>query len=87
MRLSMVAGLAGCLWAPAAHAAVMPYDFTGHWVGSAKSPRKAPATLSANLTPSMPQEITGTLTIVTTEETIHCTVTGHQGRRVVLTAP
>ncbi len=87
MRVSMVVLLAGGLWAPVAHAAVVPYDFTGHWVGSAKAPRKSPAALSADLTTSLPQEITGSLTIVTTEETIHCTVTGHQGRRVVMTAP
>ncbi len=87
MRVCMVVLLAGGLWAPVAHAAVVPYDFTGHWVGSAKVPRKSPAALSADLTTSLPQEITGSLTIVTTEETIHCTVTGHQGRRVVMTAP
>src|SRR5207249_2498143 len=71
----------------AAHAAVVPYDFTGHWTGTARTPRKPAAMLSADLTSTTPPELTGTLTIVTTEETIHCTVSGRQRRRVVMAAP
>src|SRR5438094_10467761 len=43
--------------------------------------------LSADLTSTTPPELTGTLTVVTTEETIHCTVSGRQRRRVVMAAP
>src|SRR2546425_4599871 len=87
MRASVVAVLAGSLVGLAAHAAVVPYDFTGHWTGTARPRRKPPAMLSADLTPTTPPEFTGTLTIVTTEETIHCTVSGRQRRRVVMAAP
>ena len=87
MRASVVAVLAGSVVGLAAHAAVVPYDFTGHWTGTARTPRKPAAMLSADLTSTTPPELTGTLTIVTTEETIHCTVSGRQRRRVVMAAP
>ncbi len=87
MRASVVAVLAGSVVGLAAHAAVVPYDFTGHWTGTARTPRKPAAMLSADLTSTTPPELTGTLTVVTTEETIHCTVSGRQRRRVVMAAP
>src|SRR5206468_2715959 len=87
MRASVVAVLAGSLVGVAAQAAVVPYDFTGHWTGTARTPRKPAAMLSADLTSTTPPELTGTLTVVTTEETIHCTVSGRQRRRVVMAAP
>src|SRR2546428_4353105 len=86
VRASVIAVLAGSLFGVAAQATVVPYDFTGHWVGSAKTPRKSPATLSADLTMTAPPEFAGTLTIVTTEETIHCSIDGRQRRRVVMAA-
>lgn len=79
--------LAGSPTGLTAHAAVTPYDFTGHWVGTAKTPRKPLATLAADLATSAPLEFTGTLTFVTSEETVHCTVSGRQRRRVLVTAP
>src|SRR2546425_2361763 len=87
MRASVVAVLAGSLVGLAAHAAVVPYDFTGPWTGTARTPRKPPVMLSADLTTTTPPEFAGTLTIVTTEETIHCTVSGRQRRRVGMAAP
>src|SRR5438128_6224741 len=87
MRASVVAVLAGSVVGLAAHAAVVPYDLTGHWTGTARTPRKPAAMLSADLTSTTPPELTGTLTVVTTEETIHCTVSGRQRRRVVMAAP
>ena len=70
-----------------AHAIVVPYDFTGHWTGTAQTPGKPVAMLSADLTIAAPLEFAGTLTAVTTEETFNCTVNGRQGRRVVMVAP
>ena len=87
VRASVFTILAGALWHLVAQAAVAPYDFTGHWTGTAQTPRKPPVMLSANLTTIMPPEFTGTLTIVTAEETVQCTVAGRQRRRVVITAP
>jgi hypothetical protein len=87
VHASVIAVLAGSLWGLVAQAAVTPYDFTGHWVGTAKTPRKPLAMIAADLTTGTPPEFTGTLTFVTTEETIHCTVSGLQRRRVLMTAP
>ena len=87
VRVTLIAVLAGSLAGLTADAAVTPYDFTGHWVGTAKTRRKPIAALSADLATSAPLEFTGTLTFVTTEETIHCTVSGRQRRRVLATAP
>jgi len=87
VRASVVSVLAGALWSLAAPAAVAPYDFSGHWAGSARTPRKPPVTISADLTTTTPPTFTGTLTFVTSEETTHCTVNGRQHRRrVVMTA-
>jgi len=68
-------------------AAVAPYDFTGHWTGTAKTPRKPPVTISGDLTAGMPGAFTGVLTLVAPDETTHCTVDGRQhGRRVTIAA-
>ena len=86
-RRAVIAVLAGSLVGVAAYATIAPYDFTGAWAGTAQTPGKPVATLSADLTMTPPPAFTGTLTVVTSEETFHCTANGHQRRRVVITAP
>jgi hypothetical protein len=86
IRTFVGATLAGALAALAAHAAVSAYDFTGQWDGSAETPGKPAAMVSSTLATTVAPEFAGTLTVVTTEETFQCTVSGRQRRRVTLHA-
>lgn len=84
VRGSVFSVLASALWGLAVHAAVAPYDFTGQWAGTAKTPRKPPVAVSADLTTSTPPAFMGTVTLIAAEETTRCVVDGHQQRRRVL---
>ena len=71
-----VALLAGTV---AALAQSTPFDFTGHWTGSAVQTGKSPTTLSADFTAgTTPKTFTGTLTANGGES--HCMVRGKQKR-------
>jgi len=52
----------------AAYATIVPYDFTGHWTGTAHRPDKPDvAMLAADLTTTTPPAFTGTMTVVLTD--------------------
>jgi len=87
VRAALFAIVATAFTSVVAEAAIAPYDFTGHWTGTAKTPRKPPVAMSGDLTAVMPGAFTGMLTFVAPDETTHCTVDGHQhGRRVTIAA-
>ena len=70
VRRAVIAVLAGSFVAVAAYAIIVPYDFTGHWTGTAHRPEKPDvAMLAADLTTTTPPMFTGTVTVVLTEET------------------
>src|SRR5947208_9871630 len=88
VRRAVIAVLAGSFVAVTAYAIIVPYDFTGHWTGTAHRPEKPDvAMLAADLTTTTPPMFAGTVTVVLTEETFHCTMNGVQRRRVVMTGP
>ena len=71
-----IALLAGTV---AALAQTTPYDFTGHWTGSATQTGQSPTTLAADFTAgTTPKTFTGTLTANGGET--ECTVRGKQKR-------
>jgi hypothetical protein len=88
IRRAVIAVLAGSLVGVGAYATIVPYDFTGHWTGTAHRPEKPDlAMLATDLTMTTPPTFTGAMTVVLTEETFHCTMSGVQRRRVVMTGP
>ena len=90
VRRAVIAVLAGSFVAVTAYAIIVPYDFTGHWTGTAHRPEKPDvAMLAADLTTTTPPMFTGTVTVVLTDnlETFHCAMDGVQRRRVVMTGP
>ena len=73
-----IALLAGTV---AALAQTTPYDFTGHWTGSATQTGKSPVTLAADFTTgTVPKTFTGTLSATSADGTITCTAKGRQKR-------
>src|SRR5205823_11729487 len=90
IRSAIIAVLVGSLMGVAAYATIVPYDFTGHWTGTAHRPDKPDvAMLAADLTTTTPPAFTGTMTVVLTDnlETFHCAMDVVQRRRVVMTGP
>src|SRR5205814_2042800 len=70
----------GVLIVAAALPQTTPYDFTGHWTGSATQTGKSPVTLAADFTTgTVPKTFTGTLT-ATSDMTSTCTAKGRQKR-------
>ena len=73
-----IALLAGTV---AALAQTTPYDFTGHWTGSATQTGKSPVTLAADFTTgTVPKTFTGTLSSTSADGTTTCTAKGRQKR-------
>ena len=73
-----IALLAGTV---AALAQTTPYDFTGHWTGSATQTGKSPVTLAADFTTgTVPKTFTGTLSATSGDGTSTCTAKGRQKR-------
>jgi len=70
----------------AATALAAAYDFTGHWVGTAKTSKRSAVTVSADFATTTAPRFAGSLTIVTGEETVHCTASGHGRRRMTVVA-
>src|SRR5438132_818641 len=90
VRRAVIAVLAGSLVAVVAYAIIVPYDFTGHWTGTAHRPEKPDvAMLAADLTTTTPPMFTGAVTVLLTDnlETFHCAMDGVQRRRVVMSGP
>src|SRR5438034_461162 len=73
-----IALLAGTV---AALAQTTPYDFTGHWTGSATQTGKSPVTLAADFTTgTVPKTFTGTLSSTSADGTTTCAAKGRQKR-------
>ena len=73
-----IALLAGTV---AALAQITPYDFTGHWTGSATETGQSPVTLAADFTTgTVPKTFTGTLSSTSADGTTTCTAKGRQKR-------
>src|SRR2546427_1820393 len=88
VRRAVIAVLAGSFVAVTAYATIVPYDSTVHGTGTAHRPEKPDlAMLATDLTMTTPPTFTGTMTVVLTEETFHCTMSGVQRRRAVMTGP
>ena len=70
--------LAGAL---AARAQITPFDFTGHWTGSATGGNGQVVTLAADFTAgTVPRTFTGTATLTIQGQDIQCPVSGRQKR-------
>src|SRR5438046_8726812 len=71
-----IALLAGTV---AALAQTTPYDFTGHWTGSATQTGKSPVTLAADFTTgTVPKTFTGPLSSTSAAGRNKCTAEGRQ---------
>ena len=74
----VVALLAG---APAARAQVTPFDFTGHWTGSATGGHGTVVPLAMDLTAgTLPRTFTGTATLTIKGTDVQCAIAGKQKR-------
>jgi len=75
-----VALLAGTLVARA-QVTITPYDFTGHWTGSATGGKGQVTPLAADFVAgSLPRTFTGTVTLTVQGTEVQCALTGKQKR-------
>ena len=58
----VIAVLVGSLVGVAAYAAIVPFDFTGHWTGTAQQEGQPANPLMADFTSTGPKTFTGTVT-------------------------
>src|SRR5947207_13478954 len=76
-RRAIIAVLVGSLVGVAAYATIVPFDFTGHWAGTAQQEGQPANPLMADFTSTGPKTFTGT---VTADES--CTATGKAKRHM-----
>jgi len=62
IRRASIAVLAGSLVGVAAYATIVPFDFTGHWTGTAQQEGQPANPLMADFTSTGPKTFTGTVT-------------------------
>ena len=62
LRRAIIAVVVGSLVGVAAYAAIVPFDFTGHWTGSAQQEGQAANPLTADFTSTGPKTFAGTVT-------------------------
>ncbi len=78
MLLLAAALLAGV---PAARAQITPFDFTGHWTGSAAGGHGTVVPLALDLaTGTLPTTFTGTATLTIQGTDVQCAIVGKQKR-------
>src|SRR5437899_8109913 len=76
-RRAIIAVLVGILVGVAAYATIVPFDFTGHWTGTAQQEGQRANPLMADFTSTGPKTFTGTVMV---DEL--CTVTGRAKRHM-----
>ena len=62
-RRAIIAVLVGSLVGVAAYATIVPFDFTGHWTGTAQQEGQPANPLMADFTSTGPKTFTGTVTV------------------------
>src|SRR5207249_12232988 len=63
IRSAIIAVLVGSLVGVAAYASIVPFDFTGHWTGTAQQEGQPANPLMADFTSTGPKTFTGTVTV------------------------
>ena len=63
IRSAIIAVLVGSLVGVAAYATIVPFDFTGHWTGTAQQEGQPANPLMADFTSTGPKTFTGTVTV------------------------
>ena len=83
MRIRALTTLAVALLAgtPTAWAQITPFDFTGHWTGSATGKNGRVVPLAVDFTAgTLPRTFTGTITLTIEGQDVQCPVAGKQKR-------